>query len=358
MPIYEISSDSIIALKQVSFASQKILESDIQKSLRSHFHVVVPDTMVLAEEFGDWANSWRSIDLLCLDKQANLVVVELKRTHDGGHMELQAIRYAAMISTMTFDEAVSAHSKFLAKKGGDASLAENSILTFLGWDEPNGSEFGQDVKIVLISADFSKEITSSVLWLNERDLDIRCVRMRPYEFSGKTLVDIQQVLPLPESADYQIQIKKKAAEERKSREGGADWTRYDLFAGDVKFPNLYKRNLFLLVVAAVVGEGAQVVELQNVLPARKFLGLPGKLDGIEFRKQFAELKNASGSPYDAKRYYLEDSELFHSGEKTWSLSNQWAAKYLPLLDQLIAMYPQAQLRYCISSSQPAQSNNE
>jgi len=32
----------------------------------------------------------------------------LKRTEDGGHLELQAIRYAAMVSTMTFDQAVSA----------------------------------------------------------------------------------------------------------------------------------------------------------------------------------------------------------------------------------------------------------
>ena len=48
--------------------------------------------MVLAEEFGDWQDSRRRIDLLCLDRDAGLVVVELKRTEDGGHMELQAIR--------------------------------------------------------------------------------------------------------------------------------------------------------------------------------------------------------------------------------------------------------------------------
>ena len=40
--------------------------------------------MVIGEEFGDWEDSKRRIDLLCLDKQANLVVVEIKRTEDGG----------------------------------------------------------------------------------------------------------------------------------------------------------------------------------------------------------------------------------------------------------------------------------
>ncbi|TMJ92001.1 MAG: hypothetical protein E6G76_01650 [Alphaproteobacteria bacterium] len=115
-----------------------------------------------------------------------MIVIELKRTEDGGHMELQAIRYAAMVSNMTFADAVTAHSKFLTKTSGNPAEAENAILNFLGWDEPKGSEFGQDVKIVLVSANFSPEITTSVLWLNERELDIRCVRLIPYQFMGKT----------------------------------------------------------------------------------------------------------------------------------------------------------------------------
>src|SRR5690349_16324352 len=188
MPIYEIQSESLAPLQEVTFASKKILEGDIQRIFRRYIDAIAPDTFVLAEEFSDWADSWRSIDLLCLDKAANLVVVELKRTQDGGHMELQAIRYAAMISKMTFADAVAAHAKFLVKHGMQGTDAEGAILGFLGVDEIKESEFAQDVRIILVSADFSKEITTSVLWLNERELDIRCVRLRAYEHNGKTLV--------------------------------------------------------------------------------------------------------------------------------------------------------------------------
>ena len=45
--------------------------------------------MVIEEEFGDWEDSLRRIDLLCLNRKAQLVVLELKRTEDGGHMELK-----------------------------------------------------------------------------------------------------------------------------------------------------------------------------------------------------------------------------------------------------------------------------
>jgi hypothetical protein len=215
----------------------------------------------------------------------------------------------------------------------------------LGWDEIKGNEFGQDVRIILVSADFSKEITTSVLWLNERELDIRCVRLRPYEFIGRILVDIQQLLPLPEAVDYQIQLRKKAAEERKTQDGGSDWTRYDLRVGVEIFPNLYKRQLFLQTIRALVKKGISVPDLQQIIPTRKFLGVPGELDGDAFRKAASEMKTSTGSTYDFRRFYVEDDNLLFSEDKTWALSNQWSINFLPQLDQLIAKYPQCNLSY-------------
>ena len=72
---------------------------DLQRLLRENVEVIAPETLVIAEEFGDWEDSRRRIDLLAVDKAANLVVIELKRTEDGGHMDLQSIRYASMVST-------------------------------------------------------------------------------------------------------------------------------------------------------------------------------------------------------------------------------------------------------------------
>ena len=71
--------------------------------------------MVIAEEFGEWSESGRRIDLLAVDRDANLVVIEFKRTDDGGHIELQAIRYAAMVANMTWDQAKTAFQKYLAE---------------------------------------------------------------------------------------------------------------------------------------------------------------------------------------------------------------------------------------------------
>src|ERR1700679_4337318 len=107
MPIFEFTSNDVRALQETSFSVAGLQERrDIQRLLREHVEVIAPDTLVISEEFGEWEDSKRRIDLLGLDRDANLVVIELKRTEDGGHMELQAVRYAAMVSAMTFAKAV------------------------------------------------------------------------------------------------------------------------------------------------------------------------------------------------------------------------------------------------------------
>jgi hypothetical protein len=43
------------------------------------------------------------------------VVVELERTTDGGSLELQALRYAATASVMTFDQLVITYDRHLTQ---------------------------------------------------------------------------------------------------------------------------------------------------------------------------------------------------------------------------------------------------
>ena len=217
MPLYEITQSAIRKLGETTFSAAGIRErADLQRLLRSHIYVISPDTLVVAEEFGQWDESRRRIDLLGLDRAANIVVIELKRTEDGGHMDLQAIRYAAMVSTLTFEKVVDVYADYLRRIGQEID-ARSSILEFLGWDGADEDLFAQDVRIVLASAEFSKELTTSVIWLNEHGLDIRCVRMQPYDDGGRLLVDVQQVIPLPEAAAYQVQVREKEQRGRQER---------------------------------------------------------------------------------------------------------------------------------------------
>jgi hypothetical protein len=77
---------------------------------------------------------------------------------------------------------------------------------------------------VLASAEFSRELTTAVLWLNEHDLDIRCVRLTPHSDGARVFVDVQQVLPLPEASEYFVNLREKKAEERQARLREGAWS--------------------------------------------------------------------------------------------------------------------------------------
>jgi hypothetical protein len=180
--LYDMTSGSLTQVSKTTFAAEAILERrHLQAAVRDRIEVLGDDLLVVAEEFGEFEDTHRRIDLLCVDRSARLVVVELKRTEDGGHMELQALRYAAMVSVMTFDELVSTyarHLEVLGEEDHDPDSARSRLdewFDHLDEDEP---VISREVGIVLASADFSQEVTTTVLWLNEfYGTDIRCVRL-------------------------------------------------------------------------------------------------------------------------------------------------------------------------------------
>jgi RecB family endonuclease NucS len=118
MALFEITGNGLTAIPEESFWEAGIKErQDLQQWLRLNPGALGENLLIISEEFGDWEDSKRRIDLLAIDEDANLIVIELKRTEDGGHMDLQSIRYAAMISAMGFDDVVQAFSDYLQKTG-------------------------------------------------------------------------------------------------------------------------------------------------------------------------------------------------------------------------------------------------
>ena len=210
MTLYRVTAERFESVPRTTYAAENLFErKDIQRLLRKDLTPIGDDLMVIAEEFGDWEESNRRIDLLCLSRDASLVVVEIKRTDDGGHMELQAVRYAAMVARMTLEQTVAAYAQ---SHDTELETAKNDVTAFL---QEVDAELSGEVRIVLVSADFSTELTTAVLWLNQHDLDIRCVRLRPHRLGNEILVDATQIIPLPETRDYEVKLREQEKEKRK-----------------------------------------------------------------------------------------------------------------------------------------------
>lgn len=327
MPIYEFAPDGIQALSKTTFSALQLHERrDLQRLLRENIAVISPDTLIIAEEFDDWDSSRLRIDLLGIDRGANLVVIELKRTEDGGHMELQAIRYAAMVSTLTFDQAANRFARYLNQTAGEGVDARAELLAFLGWEEPDNDHFAQEVKIVLAAAEFSPELTTSVLWLNQHDLDIRCVRMQPYDLSGRVLVDVQQIIPPPEAADYQVRVREKVRKEREARTSGADHTKYDLKLGQQEFLLQSKRWALLRTFRYLVGCGISpeiVAKHCGPRANRALISVVGEVGYDDFVRLATAARAESGKRFDPDRYFCGVNELMHVDGRTYAFSSQW-----------------------------------
>ncbi len=336
MAIYQIAQDGLKSIERTTFALQGIRErEDLQRFLREQIEVLASGILVIAEEFGEWEDSRRRIDLLGIDKDGNLVVIEIKRTEDGGHMELQAIRYAAMVSTLTFERVVEIYQEFL-RKHGKVVDAREAILDFLGLEEPDEDEFAQDVRIILASAEFSKEVTSSVLWLNAKGLDIRCVRLTPYNDGGKTFLDIQTVIPLPEAEEFQIQVREKQLREREARSSTRDLTRFDLKVNGRTYTDMTKRGVMFALIRDIINSGAKPEDIEKVISWREsnlFVSYPGTLNEEDF---VAELMRTSGGGKlpKYKRFFCKEDELFRLGGMTYALSNQWGERTLEAVQLL------------------------
>jgi hypothetical protein len=333
MPIYEFAKEGIYKLDSTTFAAEGLRErDDVQRLLREKIDVIAPDTLVIAEEFNGW-DSQRRIDLLAIDKKANLVVIELKRTDDGGHMDLQAIRYAAMVSTLTFDKAVAHFQKYLNKIGRENEDSRELMLEFLGWDIVYDQEFAQSVKIVLASSDFNHEITSTVLWLNAQGIDIVCVRLQPYKFMDRTIVDVQQVIPFPEAADYQIKIREKNRQERQSvSRSGRDYTKFDITigaSGDT-LRSLSKRDAIFSVVKFLISKGIVPDEIANVIGKPCWYYVEESVDSEQFKTGAAEKSAAGGPAFRPISWFCNSNDqLVYANGRTYAFSNQWGSGNRP-----------------------------
>jgi len=312
MSIYSFNNNLLEKVETTTFNSERILERQhLQMAIKLQIDVIAPNCLVISEEFSEWSGSQRRIDLLAINNEGNLVVIELKRTETGEHMELQALRYAAMVSTLTFSRATEIYQKYLLSVG-DENNAENKLLDFLGWEEPQEDDFALDVRIILVSANFSKELTTSVMWLNERNLDIRCVRLIPYKYQEQILVDVQQIIPLPEVESYQVKIKQQSEERREARKSSKDYTRY-LFQEN----SFNKRKLVLAVIQHWVADKKPTVfeELLKAFPQETRSG------GMFVSEQEAKEIYSRQGIY---RHFLGDGEVLEFSDSTkYAISNQW-----------------------------------
>lgn len=185
----------------------------LQEWLANQPDALGEDLLIIQKEFDGFADTRERLDLLALDKDGQLVVIENKLDDSGRDVAWQALKYAAYVSSLKTTQIVDIFQQYLVRHAGGGNAAE-LIAEFLGLETLDGETLneGSSQRIVLIAAHFRKEVTSTVLWLREHQIDVRCYRVIPYVFGEELFIDIQPVIPTPEAADFMIRMAEKESE--------------------------------------------------------------------------------------------------------------------------------------------------
>lgn len=189
-----------------------------------------------------------------------------------------------------------------------------------------------EVRIILIAAEFSKEVTATVLWLREYGIDMRCVRLVPYRMDDRLLVHADTVLPMPEAKDYLVKIAQKEEEVREAKQStSGKMIPYDLNVGGQKTDDspMPRKRVFHKVVKFLVQE-------QNISPEqlRSELRYDSMWEVFDAEPTETEVTERL-KQYEKSRYDWHPEQWFRSGGKCFILRNQNSDSHLPKLRVLV-----------------------
>jgi hypothetical protein len=233
--IFAISDNlgKIERIESGSFVDLNVWErTHIQEWVRRHLEILGEDLLIVSMEFDRFKGSRDRLDLLAVDRQGKLVVVELKRSSFADYADLQSIRYAAMVSTMTIEQLLPYYADYHRMDTGEGVSEEKlrtKIAEFARLEE--FKEFSSQPRIILCSEDFSQEISTTVLWLRSFGLDIACVRLTPHRLEEDKIILVpEKIIPLKETEEYEIEVQEKEEKRHEATKGKTAATLEELYA--------------------------------------------------------------------------------------------------------------------------------
>ena len=215
MYILDPQSKRLIKAEKCTFKSLNLKErQDLQEWIAKEPSSLGEDLLIIQKEFDGFADTRERLDLLALDKKGNLVIIENKLDDSGKDVTWQAIKYASYCSTLSKQQIIEIFQKYLLSIG-DQSKATDALSDFFDGKEIDDIEInkGNSQRIILVAANFHKEVTSSVLWLQNFKLLIKCVKVTPYKYGNQVMMEFDQIIPIEDTEELQIKIANKEQEE-------------------------------------------------------------------------------------------------------------------------------------------------
>lgn len=219
--MYVLNEKKLTKINETKFSEHGLTERyDLQEWIDSDPRILSKelgeeeDLLIIQKEFNKFDKTKERLDLLAIDKNGNLVIIENKLDDSGKDVTWQALKYVSYCSTLTKNEIISIYQEYLDKKYPEENHnAEQKISEHLNTENAN-INIGYTQRIILVAREFRPEVTSTVLWLRGNGIDIQCIKIVPYIFDKKVIIDIDKIIPVPEIEEFTIKASIKETEEK------------------------------------------------------------------------------------------------------------------------------------------------
>ncbi|CDN32312.1 putative inner membrane protein [Mucinivorans hirudinis] len=217
MYVIDEETNSISKIRKCSFKDLNYGEREhLQEWIAKEPNSLGEELLIIQKEFSGFSETNERLDLLALDKFGNLVIIENKLDDSGTDVTWQVIKYASYCSNLSKQEIIQIYQKYL----GYVGVAEEKLSEFFNKDisEIELNKGANSQRLFLVAANFRKEVTSSVIWLLNYNLRIKCFKVTPYKLQEKIFLNFEQIIPMLDAGDYTIRMTTKKQEETQEEE--------------------------------------------------------------------------------------------------------------------------------------------
>ncbi len=209
----------ITQIKSCSFSELGFKEREhLQEWLEHNPDAFGEELLFIQKEFDGFDDTRERLDLLAIDKQGNLVIIENKLDDSGRNVTWQVLKYASYCSSLSKQQIKDIYQAYLVRNGSNEN-SEQNISEFLNAEDFGEIQLNQNQRIILVSGNYRKEVTSTVMWLlTKYNLKIQCFKATPYSFDDQIFLDIKQIIPVKEAEEYTIRMAEKAQEEQSTQD--------------------------------------------------------------------------------------------------------------------------------------------
>ncbi|MCC5895474.1 MAG: DUF4268 domain-containing protein [Alkalibacterium sp.] len=202
------------SITKKSFQELKFRERQhLQEWICKNTDILGERLLIIQKEFSGFDDTNERLDLLALDETGNLVIIENKLDDSGKDVVWQSLKYASYCSSLSKSDITDIFQKYL-NNNDIQLLAEDKICEFLEIDDFGEVELNhEDQRLIMVAANFRKEVTSTAMWLLDHNIKLKCIKVTPYELNDQILLDTEQIIPVVDAKEYQIKIAQKKQEE-------------------------------------------------------------------------------------------------------------------------------------------------